>query len=206
MGFQCYYCDGKTKQFNAIIQHLILKHPANEMKIRKIMNVNGTIKLITTNFSSIIPNEIEVSGKKIVIQDSDSMTISITKYTDDHHISKCSKLENDCDSAMKCNTMDNKIENEFENKITNEMNDILNLKSNDTENSSMQMEDNDSLKIKEENIDDLISEFTSMIPDVIQRLSDDGSAGTIVKFFNLIRSDIFPLNNIAFIMVHPHAH
>ncbi|CAH1800986.1 unnamed protein product, partial [Owenia fusiformis] len=138
VSFQCYHCDGKTKQFNAIIQHLILKHPENEMKIRKIINVNGTIKLITKNFSDVIPSEIEASGKKIVIQDQDSMTISIAQYLDSDvpHVSKCSKLDIDSNNEMKCRTtmdnniekeneIENKIENETTNEITNEMNDII---------------------------------------------------------------------------------
>ncbi|CAH1800047.1 unnamed protein product [Owenia fusiformis] len=199
VGFQCYHCDGKTKQFNAIIQHLILKHPENEMKIRKIINVNGTIKLITKNFSDVIPSEIEASGKKIVIQDQDSMTISIAQYLDSDvpHVSKCSKLDIDSNNEMKCRTtmdnniekeneIENKIENETTNEITNEMNDIINLKSCHSNEAHSSTDGNATIQMLDENIEDLINEFTSVLPDVIQRLADDGSIRTILNFFNLV--------------------
>ncbi|CAH1782294.1 unnamed protein product, partial [Owenia fusiformis] len=41
------------------------------------------------------------------------------------------------------------------------------------------------------NIEDLIHEFTSVLPDVIQRLADDGSIRTILN-------NSFPLHNIAY--------
>ncbi|CAH1795838.1 unnamed protein product [Owenia fusiformis] len=126
------------------------------------------------------------------------MTISITQSSSDSHVSKCSKLvdtapvkhnatfNNEINNEIECNEMDN--DNEIENR--NEMSDSINMTSNDN-NSNNDAATN-------ENNDELLREFANMMPQVINRLSDDGSLTTTRQFFHLITTDAFPLDNIAY--------
>ncbi|CAH1792571.1 unnamed protein product [Owenia fusiformis] len=123
------------------------------------------------------------------------MTISITQSSSDSHVvSKCSKLVDTTpvkhnatfNNEIECNEMDN--DNEIENR--NEMSDSINMTSNDNNSNNDGATD--------ENNDELLREFANMMPQVINRLSDDGSLTTIRQFFHLITTDVFPLDNIAY--------
>jgi hypothetical protein len=70
----CYYCPFTTKQFAEVIDHLIIHHPASELKYKIISDLNTT-----QHYKTIYPQHIQDIGKYITAN-SENKSISIHPF------------------------------------------------------------------------------------------------------------------------------
>lgn len=86
--YNCIYCSVKTTNFNAIIDHIIIRHPDCNLKIR-INNDQNKISYLK-NFSVTANNVNE--KKKFITPIAETLTIKISKFPEYSPFKKMPKL------------------------------------------------------------------------------------------------------------------
>ncbi|CAH1793222.1 unnamed protein product, partial [Owenia fusiformis] len=179
----------RTVKFQNIINHLIEHHEDEEMKMRKIIENRGKFRMITRNFSGIIPNEVKSINKHIIVESDEFMTISVN----DNNRMKSSKISDS--TPTKSNKITNEIAIEREYQISNEM-------TIDDSEITIDSHDNEMVEgpADEPNVvtADIINKLQSMTPIIAEKLAKDGSLSTFNAFLELLMKDEFPLDNIAY--------
>ena len=223
--YKCSLCDYACDKFAEAIDHMIIKHPDDELRIRKQVGKDTakTIVWQTKNFQ-VIPSVIKANGCFIYCEPTKEI-IKIAKLTDMDEFPGLSNT-NSCQEGL-IDTPD-KIKNlhsdesPFKSPVSKRLKftstpikysqskRLCSGKPNEDEDQCIEdIEQELSREFSDMSIEEInedtedtsdISYLVSLIPDVLANLATNNQKDTFIKFNKMVAEGTFPMTNIAYLL------
>ncbi|XP_060589874.1 uncharacterized protein LOC132745056 [Ruditapes philippinarum] len=194
--YMCIYCDLECKQFCELIDHVIIRHPDENLKIRIIIKEGQSVKSYSKNFN-IIPNELK-SKKKFIIPVEKTKSVEVSRIPESSPFGKCARTStpiksiHDCPNLNMVETTADDLSAYFDDMQLDVFEKTVSVQTDPTitlDLSSIEKPDHDAIK-------DIIQK----IPAVIDYLHSEGQLEMYTKFTSLLADRKLPLTNIAFLL------
>lgn len=88
--FRCLYCEYESRQFCDIIDHMIIRHPDQNLKIKIILKREKDIKSYSKNFN-LIPSDLK-SKRQFITPVEKNKTLNISRLPELSPFGKCPRM------------------------------------------------------------------------------------------------------------------
>lgn len=188
--YRCYYCNATKTTERDALSHSREHHPKLELKYKKyeLSPSTGKYGFRTLNYK-VIPSELEKSGRKICIEANGiiiSRPVVLRSPLTASSLHKKIKKENESDIKAKVKLFQN--DENLSKQLPQEI-------ANDSVDTTVVWDDADA-----DDEDEDFSVMANMLPDVIKILKENNQLDVFMRFFELVKNDKFPPNQIAYLL------